>query len=57
MNNRAPAKVQKRVAGSDARTASDHLQDKHIACPRPFWSRRTQNPIETEGTYPLPEAQ
>jgi MoxR-like ATPase len=25
--------------------------------PRPFWILATQNPIEQEGTYPLPEAQ
>lgn len=25
--------------------------------PRPFWVVATQNPIESEGTYPLPEAQ
>src|SRR5262245_4925963 len=25
--------------------------------PRPFWLLATQNPIELEGTYPLPEAQ
>jgi MoxR-like ATPase len=27
------------------------------ALPRPFWVLATQNPIEQEGTYPLPEAQ
>ena len=27
------------------------------ALPRPFWVLATQNPIELEGTYPLPEAQ
>lgn len=28
-----------------------------FALPRPFWLLATQNPIEQEGTYPLPEAQ
>lgn len=30
---------------------------KHHALPEPFWVIATQNPIELEGTYPLPEAQ
>ena len=28
-----------------------------FALPKPFWVLATQNPIEQEGTYPLPEAQ
>jgi MoxR-like ATPase len=30
---------------------------QHHALPRPFFVLATQNPIEQEGTYPLPEAQ
>jgi MoxR-like ATPase len=30
---------------------------KRFALPKPFWVLATQNPIELEGTYPLPEAQ
>jgi MoxR-like ATPase len=30
---------------------------KTFALPKPFWVLATQNPIEQEGTYPLPEAQ
>jgi MoxR-like ATPase len=30
---------------------------KHHELPHPFWVIATQNPIELEGTYPLPEAQ
>jgi MoxR-like ATPase len=30
---------------------------KAYALPEPFWVLATQNPIELEGTYPLPEAQ
>jgi len=33
-----------------------HMGEAH-ALPRPFWVLATQNPIELEGTYPLPEAQ
>lgn len=40
------------------------MQEKHITAgtstyelPQPFFVLATQNPIETEGTYPLPEAQ
>jgi len=31
------------------------MQEGHL--PKPFWVLATQNPIELEGTYPLPEAQ
>ena len=30
---------------------------RRIRCPSPFFVLATQNPIEMEGTYPLPEAQ
>lgn len=33
------------------------LAGKRYALPQPFWVVATQNPIELEGTYPLPEAQ
>ncbi len=40
------------------------MQEKHVTAgrntynmPQPFFVLATQNPIETEGTYPLPEAQ
>jgi len=54
--NRAPAKVQSALLES--------MQEKQITIgsetfdlPRPFIVLATQNPIEQEGTYPLPEAQ
>lgn len=54
--NRAPAKVQSALL--------EAMQEKHITIgdttyhlPRPFLVLATQNPIEQEGTYPLPEAQ
>ncbi len=31
--------------------------DQTVVLPDPFWVLATQNPIEHEGTYPLPEAQ
>ena len=33
------------------------IGDTTITLPDPFWVLATQNPIEQEGTYPLPEAQ
>src|SRR3984893_7785939 len=33
------------------------LEGQTLALPRPFIVLATQNPVETEGTYPLPEAQ
>ena len=33
------------------------IGDRTIPLPDPFWVLATQNPIEHEGTYPLPEAQ
>ncbi|MBQ7206832.1 MAG: AAA family ATPase [Lentisphaeria bacterium] len=54
--NRAPAKVQSALL--------EAMQEKQVtiggerfALPRPFLVMATQNPIEQEGTYPLPEAQ
>ena len=54
--NRAPAKVQSALL--------EVMQERQVtiagqthAVPEPFLVMATQNPIETEGTYPLPEAQ
>jgi MoxR-like ATPase len=54
--NRAPAKVQSALL--------EAMQEKQVTIgnqtfplPRPFIVMATQNPIESEGTYPLPEAQ
>ena len=53
--NRAPAKVQSALL--------EVMQERQVtiagqthAVPEPFLVMATQNPIETEGTYPLPEA-
>jgi MoxR-like ATPase len=54
--NRAPAKVQSALL--------EAMQERQVtiggqthALPSPFFVMATQNPIEQEGTYPLPEAQ
>jgi MoxR-like ATPase len=54
--NRAPAKVQSALL--------EAMQERQVtigghshALPRPFLVMATQNPVEQEGTYPLPEAQ
>src|ERR1700750_2067555 len=54
--NRAPAKVQSALL--------EVMQERHVTIahtthlvPEPFLVRPTHNPIESEGTYPLPEAQ
>jgi len=54
--NRAPAKVQSALL--------EAMQERQVTIagqthplPQPFLVMATQNPIETEGTYPLPEAQ
>jgi len=54
--NRAPAKVQSALL--------EALQERQVTIggtshqlPRPFFVMATQNPVEQEGTYPLPEAQ
>ena len=54
--NRTPPKTQAALARGDAGTASDGRRHKHTL-PDPFFVLATQNPIEQEGTYPLPEAQ
>ena len=54
--NRAPAKVQSALLeGMQERTVS--IGGETFELPRPFMVLATQNPIEQEGTYPLPEAQ
>ncbi len=54
--NRAPAKVQSALLEAMQErqvTIGEHT----FALPEPFLVLATQNPIEQEGTYPLPEAQ
>ncbi|HHQ49172.1 MAG TPA: AAA family ATPase [Acidobacteria bacterium] len=54
--NRAPAKVQSALLQAmEERTVT--IGDATYALPDPFLVLATQNPIEQEGTYPLPEAQ
>jgi MoxR-like ATPase len=54
--NRAPAKVQSALL--------EAMQERQVTLggvthplPKPFFVMATQNPVEQEGTYPLPEAQ
>ncbi|MBW1809600.1 MAG: MoxR family ATPase [Deltaproteobacteria bacterium] len=54
--NRAPAKVQSALLES-MQERQVTLGDKTHPLPDPFIVMATQNPIEQEGTYPLPEAQ
>lgn len=54
--NRAPAKVQSALLEAMAEQQIS-VGDKTYALPAPFMVMATQNPIEQEGTYPLPEAQ
>ena len=54
--NRAPAKVQSALLEVMQERQVTIAGEAH-AVPRPFVVMATQNPIETEGTYPLPEAQ
>ena len=54
--NRAPAKVQSALLEA----MQEHqvtIGDTTFKLPEPFLVMATQNPIEQEGTYPLPEAQ
>lgn len=54
--NRAPAKVQSALLEvMQERQVTIAGETHHV--PSPFLVMATQNPIETEGTYPLPEAQ
>jgi MoxR-like ATPase len=54
--NRAPAKVQSALLEA-MQERQVTLGDATHPLPRPFMVLATQNPIEQEGTYPLPEAQ
>ena len=54
--NRAPAKVQSALLEVMQERQVTIGRETH-AVPTPFLVLATQNPIETEGTYPLPEAQ
>ncbi len=54
--NRAPAKVQSALLES-MQEQQVTIGDATHPLPRPFLVLATQNPIEQEGTYPLPEAQ
>jgi len=54
--NRAPAKVQSALLeGMQERQVT--IGDKTFPLPTPFLVLATENPIDQEGTYPLPEAQ
>jgi MoxR-like ATPase len=54
--NRAPAKVQSALLEAmEERQVS--IGDETFPLPEPFFVMATQNPVELEGTYPLPEAQ
>ncbi len=54
--NRAPAKVQSALLEAmEERQVT--IGDRTFPLPDPFFVLATQNPIEQEGTYPLPEAQ
>jgi MoxR-like ATPase len=54
--NRAPAKVQSALLEAMQERQVSLAGETH-ALPSPFLVLATQNPIEQEGTYPLPEAQ
>src|SRR5205814_2233213 len=54
--NRAPAKLQSALLEAMQEQQATIGEQSH-QLPRPFQVLATQNPIEQEGTYPLPEAQ
>jgi MoxR-like ATPase len=54
--NRAPAKTQSALL-EVMQEYQVTLEGQTIPLPKPFMVLATQNPVETEGTYPLPEAQ
>ncbi|MCK5051242.1 MAG: MoxR family ATPase [Candidatus Cloacimonetes bacterium] len=54
--NRAPAKVQSALLES-MQERQVTIGDTTYPLPKPFLVMATQNPLEQEGTYPLPEAQ
>lgn len=54
--NRAPAKVQSALLEA-MQEKQVTIGDQTFKLPKPFLVMATENPIEQEGTYPLPEAQ
>ena len=54
--NRAPAKVQSALLEAMAE-GQVTIGENSFSLPAPFFVLATQNPIEQEGTYPLPEAE
>ncbi len=54
--NRAPAKVQSALLEA-MQERQVTIGDETFPLPQPFLVMATQNPVEQEGTYPLPEAQ
>jgi MoxR-like ATPase len=54
--NRAPAKTQSALL-EVMQEYQVTLEGQTLRLPKPFMVLATQNPVETEGTYPLPEAQ
>lgn len=54
--NRAPAKVQSALLEA-MQEKQITIGDETFKLPKPFLVMATQNPVEQEGTYPLPEAQ
>jgi len=54
--NRATPKTQAALLEAMQENQVTHAGNRY-PLPRPFWILATQNPIELEGTYPLPEAQ
>ncbi len=54
--NRAPAKTQSALL-EVMQEQQVTIEGKPMEVPKPFMTLATQNPLEQEGTYPLPEAQ
>ena len=54
--NRAPAKTQSALLEA-MQERQVTLEGRALPLPHPFMTLATQNPVEQEGTYPLPEAQ
>ena len=54
--NRAPAKVQSGLLEA-MQEGQVTIGDESHSLPQPFFVMATQNPLELDGTYPLPEAQ
>ena len=54
--NRTPPKTQSALLEA-MQELSCTVRGNHYTLPSPFFVLATQNPIELEGTYPLPEAQ